>query len=88
MTFLLCCNVFCVTGTALEYVTEIWVQLELDVYGPHGVNQQRQDVILPLTCPPVPVLEEMTWSHCPEMAGVETLSISTHLLCHLDDPVE
>lgn len=76
------------TGTTLTYMTDLWIQLEIDVYGAHGVDQQRQDVVLPIKCPPRPDPENINWSPCPHMAGAETLPITTHLLCHLDDPVE
>lgn len=71
----------------MSYMTDLWLQFELDVYGPHGLEQQQQHIVLPFSCPPVPALEDLTWSDCPHMPGAQALPIATHLLCHLDDPV-
>eukprot|EP00892_Ulva_mutabilis_P003512 jgi/Ulvmu1/1532/UM011_0262.1 len=73
-------------GGALTHMTDVWVQLLLDVYGPHGLVQQQQDIVLPVKCPPVAALDSQEWSDCPYLPGAQALPVKTHLLCHLDDP--
>lgn len=70
-----------------QQLQAVWLQLRFQVYGPAGLQERRQDVVLPVACPNGKQEHEARWKPAPNCPGARTLSVPTHLLCHLDDPV-
>lgn len=88
-------------GTTLEVCVDVWagedgpdltglqaarLEVEYESYGPHGRTQHAQHCVLPLRFPRPEAAADLKW----RKAGEDTmvLPIPTHLLCHLDDPLQ
>lgn len=68
-------------------VKAAWLALDVEVYGRHGLETERQDIILPLEAVPQISKSVLQWHACPYAERSATASIPTHLLTHLDTPV-
>eukprot|EP00897_Mesotaenium_endlicherianum_P005037 jgi/Mesen1/4561/ME000232S03826 len=73
------------------------LDVEYVAYGPHGRTRHAQHVILPLHFPavatpassaatPTPTAQSPRWHNAG--TGSQVLPVPTHLLCHLDDPLQ
>ncbi|KAL3684912.1 hypothetical protein R1sor_002934 [Riccia sorocarpa] len=72
-------------GDSLKDIQTGVVKIEYISYGPHGRTQHTQHAILPLHYPQVSC-SELHWRKAEN--GQSVLPISTHLLSHLDDPLQ
>ena len=70
-------------GATLAGLDAAYVTVDYFAYGNHGLSPQAQHVVLPLRFPAPPAPR---WSPAP--GGAQTAPVKTHILCHLDDPVE
>ncbi|KAL2643336.1 hypothetical protein R1flu_010923 [Riccia fluitans] len=73
------------TGESLKDIQVGVVKIEYISYGPHGRTKHMQHAILPLHYPQVSS-SDLHWRKVEN--GQSVLPISTHLLSHLDDPLE
>lgn len=72
-----------ITGPDLHNLQSAWVRVNYITYGPQGRIPKQRHVVLPLT---FPSKEDSTrWR---PTSNSDLLPIRTHLLTHLDDPVE
>jgi hypothetical protein len=72
-----------ITGPNLRSLTALWVRVHYLTYGPGGRVLKTGHVIVPLKFPRPE--QTPTWRQTPQ---AEVLPIPTHLLTHLDTPVE
>ncbi|MEM9768416.1 MAG: F420-0:Gamma-glutamyl ligase, partial [Cyanobacteria bacterium P01_D01_bin.71] len=72
-----------ITGPELRPLTALWVQVRYLTYGPGGRQPQTGHVIVPLQFPDPEAAP--SWRSTPQSA---VLPVPTHLLTHLDTPVE
>jgi hypothetical protein len=73
-----------IAGEDLSALQSAWVRVQYIEYGSIGCVPQEQNIVLPLQYPQ-PV-ESPQWKE--KEQGVQVLPIKTHLLSHIDDPVE
>jgi hypothetical protein len=73
-----------IRGKDLSLLQVAWIQILYFTYGPEGRIPKHQHVIVPLKFPK-PEDSAQNWKSA---ANAEVLPIRTHLLTHLDDPVE
>lgn len=73
-----------ITGVDLTTLRSLWVRLDYVTYGPAGRIPKRTHVIVPLEFPAVTPDQQ----HWRPTADADVLPIPTHLLTHLDTPVE
>jgi hypothetical protein len=73
------------TGQDVSKLKAAWIELLVEVYGPHGLETERQDVVLALQ--EVAPLSKLQWCDCPHAENVKTATIPSHLLTHMDSPV-
>jgi hypothetical protein len=73
-----------ITGQDLSQLQSAWVRVNYIEYGSIGCVPHEQNIVLPLQYPE-PV-QSPQWKE--KEGGVQVLPIKTHLLCHIDDPVE
>lgn len=72
-----------IEGEDLSQLQTAWVKVNYITYGPEGRIPKERHVVIPLSYP-----DNQDKSNWRQMNGVEVLPIRTHLLSHLDDPVE
>lgn len=72
-----------ITGPDLRSLKALWVRVHYMTYGPGGRIPQTGHVVVPLQFPNPE--DERPWR---ETSGGKVLPIPTHLLTHLDTPVE
>jgi hypothetical protein len=72
-----------IQGLSLSTLDLAWVQVHYVTYGPEGRIPKTQHVMVPLRFPSAE--DSKSWR--PTVVG-DVLPIRTHLLTHLDDPVE
>ena len=72
-----------IEGPDLSELTVAWVQMHYVTYGPEGRVPKTRHIVLPLSFPDSQ--QTATWR---PVANAEVLPIRTHLLTHLDHPVE
>ncbi|UBF29506.1 F420-0:Gamma-glutamyl ligase [Kovacikia minuta CCNUW1] len=70
-------------GANLSQLKVAWIQLHYTTYGPQGRIPKVRHVIVPLTFPSPK--DSKNWRPA---TNADVLPIRTHLLTHLDDPVE
>lgn len=73
-----------IAGEDLSALQSAWVRVQYVEYGSIGCVPQEQNIVLPLQYPQ-PV-ESPQWKE--KEQGVRVLPIKTHLLSHIDDPIE
>jgi hypothetical protein len=73
-----------IRGPNLEQLQAAWVRVHYVTYGPQGRLPKTRHVIVPLTFPTA-ADQPKRWR---PTAKADVLPIKTHLLTHLDDPVE
>lgn len=72
-----------IQGEDLSQLQTAWVKVNYITYGPEGRIPKERHIVIPLSYP-----ETTVKSNWRQMNGAEVLPIRTHLLSHLDDPVE
>ncbi|MGA7933001.1 MAG: F420-0:Gamma-glutamyl ligase [Kovacikia sp.] len=72
-----------IQGADLSQLTVAWIQIHYVTYGPQGRIPKVRHVIVPLTFPSPQ--DSKNWRPA---TNADVLPIRTHLLTHLDDPVE
>ncbi|KAJ7296474.1 hypothetical protein O6H91_Y043400 [Diphasiastrum complanatum] len=72
-------------GRQLHGLQAVRLELEYVCYGPHGRSSHAQHLVLPLSFPPV-VESNPQWQEIKGLGYV--MPIRTHLLSHLDDPLQ
>ncbi|MBD2465949.1 F420-0:Gamma-glutamyl ligase [Oscillatoria sp. FACHB-1407] len=72
-----------IKGENLKPLQAAWVQIQYTTYGPQGRIPKMRHVVVPLQFPTVE--ESQRWRPTP---NADLLPIRTHLLSHLDSPVE
>lgn len=72
-----------IRGPNLRSLKALWVQIRYVTYGPQGRVPQMSHVVVPLRFPKPD--HDRPWK---ETSGAQVLPIPTHLLTHLDTPVE
>jgi hypothetical protein len=72
-----------ITGDDLTHLQSAWIRFRYVTYGPQGYIRQTRHVVVPLQFPD-PMLP-LAWENLP---SAEVLPVKTHLLSHLDTPVE
>lgn len=80
-------NTGCSSGLEVSKLKAAWIELDVEVYGPHGCETERQDIVLPLESVQPLQKDSLQWQDCPHASNVKTASIPSHLLTHLDSPV-
>ncbi|MGP1383781.1 MAG: F420-0:Gamma-glutamyl ligase [Thainema sp.] len=73
-----------ISGPELRNLKALWVRIEYVTYGPQGRIPKRKHVVVPLKFPTVDP-NQAAWR---PTADADILPIPTHLLTHLDTPVE
>ncbi|MDX2213011.1 MAG: hypothetical protein SFY66_06950 [Oculatellaceae cyanobacterium bins.114] len=72
-----------IKGENLHPLQAAWIQVQYTTYGPQGRIPKMRHIIVPLKFPVVE--ESQRWRPTP---NADLLPIRTHLLSHLDNPVE
>ncbi len=73
-----------ISGPELRNLKALWVRIDYVTYGPQGRIPKRKHVVVPLKFPTVDP-DHASWR---PTADADILPIPTHLLTHLDTPVE
>jgi hypothetical protein len=72
-----------ITGADLSHLQSAWIRFRYVTYGPQGYIPKVRHVVVPLQFP-----DPMAMPPWQERSGADILPIKTHLLSHLDTPVE
>ncbi len=72
-----------ITGANLSHLQSAWIRFRYVTYGPQGYIPKVRHAIVPLQFP-----DPMAVPPWQERSGADILPIKTHLLSHLDTPVE